>query len=63
VIETPQAQAIPAERSLAFLEAQRPALARFDIPPLGGCAVQRRGGRGWSRRSRSILRHPLAVKG
>jgi hypothetical protein len=34
VIETPQAQAVPAERSLAFLEAQRPALARFDVPPL-----------------------------
>lgn len=34
VIETPQNQAIPAERSLAFLEAQRPALARFDVPPL-----------------------------
>ncbi len=36
VIETPQAQAVPAERSLAFLEAGRPALARFDVPPLAG---------------------------
>ena len=45
VIATPQAHAIPAERSLAFLEAQRPALARFDIPPLGGalCSGDARG--------------------
>ena len=34
VIETPQAQAVPAERSLAFLEAQRPILARFNVPLL-----------------------------
>ncbi len=44
VIETPQAQAVPAERSLAFLEASRPALARFDVPPLASalCAGERR---------------------
>jgi hypothetical protein len=36
VIETPQAQAVPAERSLAFLAASRPALARLDVPPLAG---------------------------
>jgi len=44
VIETPQAQAVPAERSLAFLEGSRSALARFDVPPLAGaqCAGERK---------------------
>ena len=44
VIETPQAQAVPAERSLAFLESVRPALARFDVPPLASaiCAGERK---------------------
>ena len=62
VIETPQAQAIPAERSLAFLEAQRPALARFDIPPLGGALCSGEG-RGLVPAVAVDPAPPLAVKG
>ncbi|WP_246736122.1 hypothetical protein [Enterovirga aerilata] len=43
VIETPQAQAVPAERSVAFLEAQRPALARLGVPPLASADCAGRG--------------------
>lgn len=34
VIETPQTDAVPAERSLRFLESGRGSLAAFDLPPL-----------------------------
>ncbi|MGA0595526.1 hypothetical protein [Enterovirga sp. CN4-39] len=43
VIETPQSDAVPAERSLTFLESRRALLARFDVPPLLGPPCSRAG--------------------
>jgi hypothetical protein len=41
VIATPQADAVPAERSLAVLRAARGAFAGFDLPSLSYCAGDR----------------------